>query len=141
MRVQGIIINFEHNIYNNGGFYMNTEKTIEELVKILRCVTVGPISVALSGSRAKNMDDEESDIDLYMLVESLKPYNEIHAIIGQIADENFPIYISDAFDSAPYGGSIDFYYNGTPVETTIQLFSKVKQRINDCIEGIFDIIP
>lgn len=120
---------------------MNTEKTIEELVKILKSVTQGSVSVALSGSRAKNMFDEESDIDLYMLVENLKTYDEIYVIISQAADDGFPIYISTAFDSAPYGGSISFYYKGIPIEVTIQQFSKAKQRIDDCLEGRFEIIP
>lgn len=120
---------------------MNTEKTVEELVKILRSVANGRVSVALAGSCAKNMSDDDSDIDIYMLVDDLKPYDEIYAIISAAADEGYPIYICDVLDLAPYGGAINFYYRKIPIEVTIQLFSKVTQKADNCINGIFEIVP
>ncbi|MGN1048571.1 MAG: DUF4037 domain-containing protein, partial [Eubacteriales bacterium] len=51
------------------------------------------------------------------------------------------VSVSGSFDAAPYGGSIDFYYNGIPVETTVKYFSNIKRRIDECLDGHFEIIP
>lgn len=120
---------------------MNTENIINKLTEVLKGITCGAFSIALSGSRAKNMSDNSSDIDLYILVDDLKSYDEIYDIIIKVADSNTPIYLLTDTEATPYGGAIDFRCNGIPIEVTIKKFSKLKQQLDNCIDGKFDIIP
>lgn len=119
---------------------MITEDMISDIVNVLRCTTDGRCSIALAGSCATGMSDKDSDLDLYMLVDSQKSCDEIRSIIGSVADADHPISISPC-DSFVFGGGIDFYYRGVPIEITVKSFTKIKQRADECLEGKFEIIP
>ena len=118
---------------------MNKDYT--ELVEVMKTVTASECSIALAGSRAYGRADDESDIDIYMLVDDVKHHDEIVEIIKTIADKNADISVSASFDFAPYGGGIDFRYHGIPVEVTVKYYSMIKKRLDDCLEGKFEIIP
>lgn len=120
---------------------MNAESIIANLTETLKGITYGAFSIALSGSRAKNMSDDDSDIDLYILVDDLKSYDEIYDIITEVADSGTPIYLLTDTEATPFGGAIDFRCNGIPIEVTVKKFSKVKRQLDDCIDGKFDIVP
>ncbi|MBQ7669207.1 MAG: DUF4037 domain-containing protein [Clostridia bacterium] len=107
----------------------------------LKSISIGECSIALAGSRAYGGADDDSDIDFYMLVESMKPHDEIVEIIKTIADKDSDISVSASFDFAPYGGGIDFRYCRIPVEVTVKYYSMIRKRLDDCLEGKFVIIP
>lgn len=114
---------------------------INEVTSILKQLVIGRYSIALAGAHAKATVDEESDIDIYLFVEETKPYEERLTIIKQFADLNRPIYMSKQFDEAQWGGSLDFYYQGTPIEVVIRTFANEEKRIHECMQGTFEIIP
>ena len=120
---------------------MDTDRMIVKISETLMGISVGKCSIALAGSRACGGDDDDSDIDIYMLVDEVKPHDEIVEIIKTIADKDSGISVSASFDFAPYGGGIDFRYRGIPVEVTVKYYSKIKERLDDCLEGKFEIIP
>lgn len=119
---------------------MITEDMISDIVTVLRRTTDGRCSIALAGSCATGMSDKDSDLDLYMLVDSQKSCDEIRSIISSVADADHSISISPC-DSFIFGGGIDFYYRGVPIEVTVKSFAKIKQRADECLEGKFEIIP
>lgn len=114
---------------------------ISEITEALKRISVGDCSIALAGSRAYGGADEDSDIDIYMLVDDVKPHDEIVEKIKTIADEGSDVSVSASFDFAPYGGGIEFTYHGIQVEVTVKYYSTIKQRLDDCLEGKFEIIP
>lgn len=120
---------------------MNAENIIANLTETLKGITDGAFSIALSGSRCKNMSDDDSDIDLYILVDDLKPYDDIYDIVTKVSDSGAPIYLLTDTEATPFGGAIDFRCNGIPIEVTVKKFSKVKQQLDNCIDGKFDIVP
>ncbi len=120
---------------------MNIESAITDISVVLKRIAVGDCSIALAGSRAYGGADGDSDIDLYMLVKGMKLGNKIAEIIKPIADEGSDISVSESFAFAPYGGGIEFTYHGIPVEVTVKYYSLIKQRLDECLEGKFEIIP
>ncbi|MDD4212877.1 MAG: nucleotidyltransferase domain-containing protein [Bacilli bacterium] len=114
---------------------------INEIVDMLKKLVIGRYSIALAGAHAKGTADEASDIDIYLFVDETKSYQERLDIVKKIADVNRPIYVSKQFDEAPWGGSIDFYYHGTPIEVVVRTFSHIEKRLHECTLGIFEIIP
>ena len=120
---------------------MNIDKIIQELTDLLKRITNGRCSIALAGAHAKGAADVDSDLDLYMLLDDPKPYEEIRRVISNAADDPGSVYVSYSFDEAPYGGGIDFTYRGIPIEVTVRFFSKVRERVEECLDGRFDIIP
>lgn len=120
---------------------MDSDRLIAGISKELKNISVGDCSIALAGSRAYGGADDDSDIDIYMLVDSVKPHDEIVEIIKTIADKDSNVSVSASFDFAPYGGGIDFRYQGIPVEVTVKYYSMIKKRLDDCHDGKFEIIP
>ena len=116
-------------------------KIITDIAEAMKQITAGECSIALAGSRAYGGADAESDIDFYMLVDDVKPHDEIVDIIRTIADKGSDVSVSASFDFAPYGGGIDFICQGIPVEVTVKYYSMIKKRLDDCLEGKFEIIP
>ena len=119
---------------------MITNDMISDIVTVLRSTTDGRCSIALAGSCAKGESDVHSDLDLYMLVDELKPYEEVRRIIGSIADADHSIFVSPC-DAYIFGGGIDFHYRGTPIEITVKSFSAIQKRADECLEGKFEIVP
>lgn len=114
---------------------------IKRISDTLENISVGECSIALAGSRAYGGADGDSDIDIYMLVDEVKPHDEIVDIIKSIADKDSGVSVCASFDFAPYGGGIDFTFQGVPVEVTVKYYSMIKKRLDDCLDGKFEIIP
>jgi len=114
---------------------------IRELTEILKRAVGQNCAIALAGAHAKGMADAESDLDFYLVVEDAIPDNAMRKIIHAAADDAASAYISDDFDSAPYGGNIDFRYHGIPIETTVHTAARLRQRVSECLAGQFEILP
>jgi len=114
---------------------------INELVEMLKTTVDGKYAIALAGSYAKGIADKNSDIDFFMFIEKAKSYEERLAIVREFADKNMPFYVSKGFDDGAWGGSMDFFYKGIPVETTVRFTENVDKIIADCLEGKFEILP
>ncbi len=119
----------------------NLDNKINDIVNMLKTVAIGRCSIALAGAHAKGVADDDSDIDIYLFVDDTKPYQERLDIVKTFADFDKPIYISKQYDDTPWGGNMDFHYQGIPVEVVVRTFANVEKRINECFEGYFEIIP
>ncbi len=118
-----------------------TQEKIDAIIEILKQTTTGRCAIALAGAHAKGMADPSSDIDLYLFADGAKPYAERKAIITAAADEGSSPWIDEAFDATPWGGSMDFMYQGTPVEVTARTIPAMDAGIADSLNGTFSIIP
>ncbi|MCL2361070.1 MAG: DUF4037 domain-containing protein [Defluviitaleaceae bacterium] len=114
---------------------------INEIIEMYKKMSIGPCAIALAGAHAKGVSDEHSDLDYYLLVDEVLPYEELQALLLTVADKDAPWYITPDFDMTVYGGVIDFRYKGTPVETTVHTVARVKQRVEESLEGRFEIFP
>ncbi|MCL2446879.1 MAG: DUF4037 domain-containing protein [Oscillospiraceae bacterium] len=120
---------------------MQTNELIRDVTELLKRATDETCSIALAGAHAKGLADDESDIDFYLVVDDAAPSEALRNVITQAADSHASVYISDNFDSAPYGGNIDFRYRGVPIEVTVHTAARLRQRVDECLRGEFEIIP
>lgn len=113
---------------------------ITRIVDMLKSTVKGECALALAGAHAKGMADIDSDIDIFMFVDELKPFEERYGIIKEFSDVGRAQWVSETLDY-PWGGSMDFYLEGTPVEVTVRTISQIERRITECLNGQFEIIP
>jgi predicted nucleotidyltransferase len=118
----------------------NILSIIEELVLVFKKITLGEYAIALAGSYAKGKWDLNSDIDIFVFCDKVKPFCKRKALIEQICD-NSEIYIDEEIDKTSWGGCMDFYYKGFKIEATIRTITSVTKTINECKEGIIRIEP
>ncbi len=117
------------------------QEKIDRLVQIILKTLDGKCAIALAGAHAKGTADESSDIDLYIYAEGAKPWEERRAIIAAAADPGTGFWVDESFESNPWGGSMDFQYQGTPVEATARTLGYTRRIVADCLEGRYRIIP
>lgn len=116
------------------------DRKIQTLVELLKETTEGKCAIALAGAHAKGRADAASDIDLYVFAERAKPRAQRLELIRSIADPGTTPWVDD-FDAAPWGGGMDFRYQGTPVEVAGRTLARMDQMVEDCLAGKFEIIP
>ncbi len=113
---------------------------IDRIVEMLKTTVWDNPSIAIAGAHAKGVADKDSDIDIYLFTDSPKSFDERREIISAFCDEGTSPWVREELNM-PWGGSMDFMYEGTPVEVVIRLFSDMEQKVNRAINGEFDIIP
>ena len=116
------------------------DQKIKTLVELLKETTEGKCAIALAGAHAKGTADAASDIDLYVFTERAKPRAQRLEQIRRTADPGTTPWVED-FDAAPWGGGMDFLYQGTPVEAVGRTLSRMDRVVEDCLAGRFEIIP
>lgn len=114
---------------------------IDELIGFLKQTAEGKCAIALAGAHAKGTADASSDIDFYIFAEQAKPFEERKRLIRSAADAGTEPWVDVSFDATPWGGTMDFMYKGTPVETTARTLSMMDRVVEDCLNGKFEIIP
>lgn len=117
------------------------DQKIEALVEVLKQTTKGTCAIALAGAHAKGVADASSDIDFYIFAEEAQPIELRRALIESIADPGTTPWLDETFDAAPWGGGMDFMYQGTPVEVTARTFDRMNRVVEGCLAGKFEIIP
>ncbi len=117
------------------------QKKIRELVEILKGTTEGKCAIALAGAHAKGVADEASDIDFYIYAERARPWEERRKMLCAAADPGTTPWVDESFDATPWGGSMDFFYRGTPVEVSARTLDYTQNMVEDCLAGKFQIIP
>lgn len=118
----------------------NIEMQIYRIIEQLKCTVLDTPAIAIAGAHAKGQADKGSDIDLYLFTDAPKSYAERLQIISDFCDPGTTPWVSENLDF-PWGGSMDFIYEGTPVEVVIRLFSHMEKETARAIDGQFEIIP
>lgn len=119
---------------------MDIQNTIEEIAKVLRYMFIDKPIIALAGAHAKGLADENSDIDIFIFGNTLRSHADRTQAIAEFCDDPQRCYVSSSFDY-PWGGSIDFTYQGIPVEIVVRSLSKTEEIIAQSMDGNFEIIP
>jgi len=114
---------------------------INDITTILKQTVEGKCAIALAGAHAKGVADAASDLDIYIFAEKEKPQSVREALIASIADAGTTPWVCASFADFPWGGGMDFRYQGTPVEVVGRSISGMEESIADCLEGKFQIIP
>jgi hypothetical protein len=113
---------------------------IRDVVEMLKVTSDGDCTITLAGSHAKGLNDELSDIDIYMYYASPKPYETQKRIVEAFADDHEATVTTDHISTA-VGGFFIFSYKGTLVEVTTRLYENAMHRIHQCLDGHFEILP
>jgi len=113
---------------------------IKDIVEMLKTTGDGDMTITLAGAHAKGLDDEYSDIDIYMYYADPKPYETQKKIVEGFAD-NGKATVTHDHVSAPMGGYYIFNYKNTLVEVTTRLYENALKRINESVNGQFEILP
>lgn len=117
-----------------------TGDKIKDIVEMLKTTGDGDMTITLAGAHAKGLDDEYSDIDIYMYYANPKPYEIQKQIVESFADNHEAILTSDHV-SNEVGGYFIFDYKGTLVEVTTRLYENALKRIRETVDGQFEIKP
>lgn len=117
------------------------QQKLDALVQVVRQTADGPCAVALAGAHAKGMADAASDIDIFLYAQQAKPLAERRRLITAAADPGTTPYLDPDFEATPWGGSMDFRYQGTPVEVAARTLALTDRRLQEGLNGQFEIIP
>lgn len=114
---------------------------IDEVTAILKQTVEGKCAIALAGAHAKGVADAASDLDIYIFAEKEKPQSVREALIASIADAGTTPWVCASFEETPWGGGMDFMYQGTPVEVVGRTIASMEKSLVRCLAGEFEIIP
>lgn len=117
-----------------------TDAKINRIIEMLKTTVSDIPSIAIAGAHAKEMADKDSDIDIYLFTDAPKSFEQRQKIVSEFCDKGTSPWFSEDLN-LPWGGSMDFTYEGTPVEVVIRLFSHMESETARSINGEFDIIP
>jgi predicted nucleotidyltransferase len=116
---------------------MNITEYLDEIVPVLKASVDGRYAVALAGAHAKGHWDESSDIDIFLLVDALKPLEQRRALVEALGGSN--LYFEEKLDQNAWGSSMDFSYKGVPVETTVRSIQHMESTVAACAAGKFNV--
>jgi hypothetical protein len=118
---------------------MDIDPIINALLPVYRAAVQGRYAIALAGAHAKGHWDAGSDIDIFLLADELKPLEERQALVSDLGGSSR--YIEDQLDQNIWGSSMDFVYQGIPVETTVRSIQRMQSVVTDCAAGRFHVAP
>ena len=108
---------------------------VDELLPLLRQFCRGEYGVALGGAHAKGVDDEESDLDLYVFAREVIPAADREQLCRPFADDVESIYSwGDAPEFVQTG--TDFYLKQQKVECWLRHIDYISNIVAECKDGI-----
>ena len=116
------------------------DQIINEIIEKLKLMFHDTPTIALAGAHAKGVADGGSDIDIFIFGNDPIPYEYRKEIIETFCDDPSRCYVSETYDR-PFGGNIDFIYQGIPVEVVARCKNTMEERVARAVRGEFDIIP
>lgn len=116
---------------------MNDEKTIQLIAKEISNLMPDCCGVTLGGSRSRNLDDENSDVEMYFYshngAPSLESLNECLTKLNA-KHKRYPEFLWDNVDG-PWGQNSYFVIDDLYFEIGYRKVNEIKSRINDYING------
>jgi hypothetical protein len=113
------------------------ESLVNDLVPLLRQFCIGEYGIALGGSYAKGIDDEQSDVDLYIFARQILPCDRRSALLEPIL-ENPDQVKSWGNDAEFVEGGTDFWYAGRKVECWLRNVAAIDRTLQACWAGQID---
>jgi hypothetical protein len=113
----------------------NPTPIVDTLLPLLRQFVLGEYGIALGGAHAKGVEDQESDVDIYLFAQQVLPAQErarrceeFGSAIGSV--------VSWGVDAPFVQGGTDFYLHGTKVECWLRNTDYISDILSDCVAGI-----
>ena len=113
---------------------------LADTVEMLKTTGDGDMTITLAGAHSKGLNDEFSDIDIYLYYARPKPYEEQKRVIEAFADDH-KATVSRDHVSMTVGGVFTFRYKGIYIEVTTRLYENALKRIHESLAGNFEVIP
>jgi hypothetical protein len=110
------------------------EHLTKDALPILRQFCIGEYGIALGGSLAKGLGDEQSDIDIYLFARQVLPCAQRTARIEQTPG-SFSQVRSWGNDAEFTEGGTDFYYQGSKVESWLRNIQHIEETMQSCWRG------
>ena len=111
------------------------EQIIQALLPFLRKCTSGEYGIALGGAHAKGIEDEESDIDLYVFARKILPNTGRANLLDHLADRDKTI--SSWGETAEFAqAGTDFYFQGKRIECWFRNMDYINGIIDECKAGV-----
>ena len=108
---------------------------VDELLPLLRQFCRGEYGIALGGAHAKGVEDEESDLDLYVFAREVIPAEERERLCRQFVDGVESIY-SWGDETEFVQAGTDFYIKGLKVECWLRHIDYISNIVDECKDGI-----
>jgi hypothetical protein len=124
-------------VYLKGNAMLNAEirSVVDELIPLLARLCLADYGIAVGGAHAKETDDAESDLDLYVFTANAHRNAERSRLATA-----FSPYITELISWGPddpfLQGGTDFYYKGHKVECWLRNRNLIDRAIADCRAGI-----
>ena len=113
----------------------DTLVAVEVLVPLLRQFVCGEYGIAVGGAHAKNMDDPESDLDLYVFAGAVLPDADRTRLTLQLAPDSRDVVSYGCAEPFEQAGT-DFYLKNLKIECWLRNTASIERTIDECLEGV-----
>jgi hypothetical protein len=113
------------------------DNLVQAALPVLRQFCIGEYGIALGGSCAKGISDEQSDIDIYIFARQILPCAQRSARIEHTS-QLFTHVHSWGSDLEFTEGGTDFWYGGSKVECWLRNIQHIEETLERCRSGKID---
>ena len=111
-----------------------TTNLVNEVIPLLRQFCVGEYGIAIGGSHAKGISDEQSDVDIYLFAKLILPCDQRSALIEHEIEKPGQVK-SWGNDVEFVEGGTDFWYAGRKFECWLRNVQYVEKTLQMCEQG------
>ena len=108
---------------------------ISSLLPVLRQFAMGAYAIAVGGAHAKQLDDVESDLDIYLFTDAILPDEERNRLTLQ-SDPLIHDAVSYGYGRPFAQAGTDFYWDTLKIECWLRNARFIDDTIQDCVAGI-----
>ena len=108
---------------------------VDALLPALRQFVLGDYGIAVGGAHAKDQDDEESDLDIYLFNDAILP-DEERTRLTQQTDATIHDIISWSSGMPFEQAGTDFYWGNLKVECWLRNARSIDGTVQDCLAGV-----
>jgi predicted nucleotidyltransferase len=113
------------------------DNIVNDVIPSLRQFCVGEYGIAVGGSYAKGVSDEQSDVDIYLFANQILPRDQRSTLMKHRLNSASQI-ISWGDDALFVEGGTDFWYAGRKVECWLRNMQRIEKTLQMCLNGQID---
>ena len=113
----------------------NPTPIVDTVLPLLRQFALGEYGLALGGAHAKGVEDQESDVDIYLFAKEVLPAQKRARRCKEFGGPITRV-VSWGADTPFVQGGTDFYFEGTKVECWLRSTDYISNIVDDCTAGI-----